>query len=312
MRYEFTRAWCDELGRAIAIDEAYRESTKTTPPRVFTFRCPDPRCRTAHGTSVIVGANYRVDVQLQGRKRMRYFRSDDRHPHIAGCSCLVSTTKRIPSLPPESEDPTKSSDVVDAFVPATNDGPPPKATRLLTQPNVSGVEPDLSRRVRSGITEEMRLWRVASTFRRLYAERTLRDHRLTVAGETLTYYSGVLRPQMLWPDESARRIVHGGAKVDRVANDVGVGYVLTFYDQLLKFGQSGEERSLRIELDGSRLSASARGQRLTGELDQLIDGHRYVEAFTFGAVEPHEDGGYEVILDSLFNVAVLPPRSAGR
>jgi hypothetical protein len=314
MRYEFTRAWCDELGRTVTIDEAYQAATKTEPPRVFTFRCPDPRCRAANENSVIVGANYRVDVQLQGRKRMRYFRSDDRHPHIAGCSCLVSTKTRTPTLLPESEDPPKSSDVVDAFVPATNDGPPPRTTRTPTTPRVPGVGPDTSqvRVIPSGSTAEIRLWRVASTFRRLHANGTLRDHRLTVAGETLTYYSGVLPPQLLRPSESMRRVLHGGAKVDRVANDLGAGYVLTFYDELVKFNPNENKRSLRIELDVGRLAASARGHRLSGEIDQLMDDHRYVEAFIFGTIEPHEDGGYEVILDSLFNVAVFPPRSAWR
>jgi hypothetical protein len=314
MRYEFTRAWCDELGRTVTIDEAYREATKAIPPRVLTFRCPDPQCRAANRNSVIVGANYRVDVQLQGRKRMRYFRSDDRHLHIDGCSCMVSTKTRASSLVPESEDPPKTCDVVDAFVPATNDGPPPKTTRMPTARKVLGVDPEPSQRrvAPSGSTAEMRLWRVVSTFRRLQSDRTLRDYRLTVAGETLTYYSGVLPPQLLWPSESRRRILHGGARVDRVAGDLGVGYVLTFYDQLAKFEPNSDERALRIELDGGRLAASARGHRLSGELNQLMDENRYVEAFTFGTIEPHEDGGYEVILDSLFNVAVLPPRSAGR
>jgi hypothetical protein len=230
---------------AVTIDEAYVQACAVSPPRVFTFRCPDDRCRIANNP-LIAAANYRVDVHQGGRKRMRYFRSDDRHPHIRGCTCEVSAVKRVrPSAPPMSSDPVKATDVLDAFVPATNDGPPPSAGK-----------------------------------RRVSGQPTAEDE----ANDTGT----------------------GGAP------DPDSGWVMSFYDQLEYFEPHHDSRSLRVELDGVRLKASARGVRIAAEIERLHDDRPYAEVFFFGDIQEQGDAGYAVLLDSLFNLVVFPPRSTTR
>ena len=307
MRYEFTHAWCEQLGRAVTIEEAYVQACAISPPRVFTFRCPDDRCCTAN-SPLIAAANYRVDVHQGGRKRMRYFRSDDRHPHIRGCTCEVSAVKRVrPSAPPMSSDPVKATDVVDAFVPATNDGPPPSAGK----PRVAGqpAAEDEANGTGTGHTTERRLARVASVFQRLRADDALRDNQLLIAGETYSYYRGVLPPKLLRPHEVLRRIVRGNAKLERAAPDPDSGWVMSFYDQLEYFEPHRDSRSLRIDLDGGRLKASARGVRIAAEIERLHDDRAYAEVFFFGDIQERRDAGYAVLLDSLFNLVVFPPRS---
>lgn len=310
MRYEFTHAWCEELRRSVTIDEAYSDACQLSPPRVFTFRCPDDRCRAANNP-LIVAVNYRVDVHQAGRKRMRYFRSDDSHPHSRGCTCLVSTAKRMgPTVVPMSSDPVKATDVVDAFVPATNDGPPPGAGR--SRPAGESVDDDGADRAGDGHTTERRLARVASAYKRLREAEALRDYQLVIAGETYSYYSGVLTPRMLRPYEVLHRIVRGNAKLERKGTEPDSAWVLDFYDQLDNFAENQDSRSLSIDLDDARLKASARGIRVAAELEQLHGDHTYVEAFFFGDVREHGDGGYAVILNSLFNLVIFPPRSTSR
>jgi hypothetical protein len=310
VRYEFTHAWCEQLRRCVTIDEAYTEACAVSPPLVLTFRCPYAPCRIANNP-LIAAANYRVDVHQGGRKRMRYFRSDDQHPHIRGCTCEVSTVKVLkPPAPTMSSDPIKATDVVDAFAPATNDGPPPTAgkPRVAGQPTTADKANDIG----TGHTTERRLSRVASVYHRLRADDALRANQLVIAGGTYSYYSGVLTPKLLRPHEVLHRIVRGNAKLERVASGSYSGWMMSFYDRLEHFEPLGGSYSLKIELDDVRLKASARGISIAADIERLHDERTYAEVFFFGDIQEQGDAGYMVLLDSLFNLVIFPPRSPVR
>lgn len=306
MRSQLTRAWCNELGKTVTIDEAHQIATQHRPPLRFTFSCPDRECRSLFRPKV-VGALYRQDVSVENR-RARYFRVHPDTPHRPGCPEIVNAGQTSkPRVAAERADPIKATNHIDEFRPREDDGPMatshsrPRTEHVV----VDDTEAITPVRVSSGAgaTIDHRMERLLAVYQRLDPD----ERRLTPLmfdGQALTYFNAFVSPRHLLERElNARRIVRGNA---RYGWDERGAWILEWYDSLARLPPCQGLSTLRLELPLSRLDRTAAGRRLMAMLtDQSSERAHYFLVAALGRIEAAREGGYEMHLASLFNLALV-------
>jgi hypothetical protein len=304
LKTQLTRAWCDEMGEEVTIDDAYRFATSFTPPIKLTFRCPDRLCREQTG-ALVAGANYKVDLPRGGRKRMRYFRAVADQVHRIDCTALISLESRkgkLTQLP--GHDATKVSDVIDRFAPRSGDGPPPEVQASATRPSRGTTH---GRLPASGVSEDHRLDRLMAVHERLQNYRARRSNALMIDGRPTNYADAFASPRSLTPT-AAPVLVFGGANLRFVRAESS--WLFTFFEDLQLFPGPGYQQTLTVRMSLDRLEGSAAGLQLMSRLHEYKQKSMdYLDVAAYGTVHAIAEGGYAMLLDSLFNFAMRPRRT---
>ncbi len=148
------RAFCVELQRIMTINEAHRCYFEPAPAarRRFTFLCSDKICRERDegGETIrtkVTGVNYDKSPKEEDYYLKPHFRSNT--PHSPNCEWLKSSTTQIGGQcggdDPNREISPKSSDVIDIFLPDTDEAAKPigggsdgsiTETEIIEEPNI--------------------------------------------------------------------------------------------------------------------------------------------------------------------------------
>lgn len=327
MRMQILEAYCVQLRRNVNIyeaNQAYFQQPEDERQK-FDFRCSDKNCREQKNP-LVTGANYTRLAEEGDKFQQMHFRGHAKHPHIPNCPWILAVEDDVQLLPSDEDtrvriSRAKETDVIDVFSPRKRDQevPPPTGGKTPPPPEPESDGDDeheggdvTTPRQREGQSSTSLLERFIDCWSQLEGEE-LREHYINIEGQRLSYRQAVKHVSWLFPSENGKRIVSGGARVNKWPTVNPTRLYINFIDGCEKFDPQNEGKDLVIDLPISRIKQHRSAALILAKLAKAQEADHYLKVFAWGRIEPRgSKSGYKLEIDALENLVLKPIKANTR